>query len=131
MVEIRFREHYEITDLAGLSVAEARKQFGDEFGIPEKAGAKLNGKKVKEGLEAETCLSDDDKLSFTTTRSRGALIAVGSLLLALALTGGVFAYGFINDTTSLTASVAAANFADVSVNNSYSPSPPAWTGFGF
>jgi len=129
MVEIRFREHYEITDLAGLSVAEARQQFGNEFGIPEKAGAKLNGKKVKGSLEAETCLSDDDKLSFTTTRSRGALIAVGSLLLALAITGGVFAYGWINATTTMLATAASADFAAVTPDAT--EPVPDWTPYGF
>ena len=47
MVEIRYGDQYEVTDLAGQTVNEAREQFRSEFGIPDKARAKLNGSKVK------------------------------------------------------------------------------------
>jgi len=42
---------------------------------------------------------------------------VGAVLLALAITGGVFAYGFVNATTTINATIENSNFADVSVNN--------------
>ena len=127
MVEIRYGENYEVADLAGQSVSEARKQFQAEFGIPEKARAKLNGKKVKGDLEPETCLCDEDKLSFAEARGKGPFL-VGALLLALAVTGGVFAYGWINSTTTLVAAVATEDFAAVTKN---SDNIPAWTPYGF
>ena len=114
MVEIRYGENFEVADLAGLTVGEAREQFRAEFGIPDKARAKLNGQKVKESTEPDTILNDDDKVSFAVSRSKGPFL-VGALLLALALTGGVFAYGFINASTTLTATISDSNFADVSV----------------
>jgi len=129
MVEIRYGEQYEVTDLAGLTVSEAREQFRAEFGIPDKARAKLNGRKVKANLEPDTVLNDDDSLSFSVAKNRGAYL-VGALLLALALTGGVFAFGFINSSTTLTgADVSNYNFADVSANSGYSNI--VWSGHGF
>lgn len=130
MVEIRYGDQYEVTDLAGRTVCEAREQFKSEFGIPDKAKAKLNGSKVKTGAELDTVLNDDDKLTFAASRGKGAYL-VGALLLALACTGGVFAFGFINDTVTLEATVVESNFAEVTANNSYSSVPPGWKGFGF
>ena len=89
MVEIRYGEYNESADLAGQSVAEARKLFKGELGIPEKATARINGKKVNSQLEGETCLTDDDRLSFSQGRGRGIFL-LGSLLLTLVVTGGVF-----------------------------------------
>ena len=40
MVEIKYGNQYEIIDLAGQTVSEAREQYASEFGIPEKAKAK-------------------------------------------------------------------------------------------
>lgn len=128
MVEIRYDDKYEVADMAGLTVSEAREQFRAEFGIPDKARAKLNGSKVKGSLEPDTVLNGDDKLSFAVAKSRGAYM-VSALLLALAITGSVFAYGFVNATTTLNASTAESNFAEVLVNNSYSGD--AWEGFGY
>jgi len=117
MVEIRYGEQYEVADLAGQTISEAREQFRAEFGIPDKARAKLNGSKVKGSAELDTVLNDDDQLSFAVARSRAPFM-VGALLLALACTGGVFAYGFINASDSLTVGTPGGNFADVSVNSS-------------
>jgi len=128
MVEIRYGENFEVADLAGQTVGEAREQFRAEFGIPDKARAKLNGQKVKESTEPDTILNDDDKVSFAVSRSKGPFL-VGALLLALALTGGVFAYGFINASTSLNASISDSNFADVSVNTT-GIGDITWTGYG-
>jgi hypothetical protein len=97
MVEIIYGEHYKQAELAGKSVAEARGQYQDEFGIPSKAQAKLNDKWVKTKREADTELSDDDQLCFAE-KSRKGFILVGALLVALAVTGGVFAYGAITGT---------------------------------
>ena len=101
MVEIRYGEQYEQADLVGKSVAEAREQYKEEFGIPDKAQARLNGKPVKKKLEADTELGDGDELSFAEkSRSRG-LVLIGAFLLALAVTGGVFAYGYTTATVTL------------------------------
>jgi hypothetical protein len=128
MVEIRYGDQYEVTDLAGQTVNEAREQFRSEFGIPDKARAKLNGSKIKTDAEKDTVLSDDDRLSFAVSRPRGALLA-GALVLAMAACGGVFAFGFINATTTLTVSTIDSNFAEVTVNPDYSNL--TWAPFGF
>ncbi len=88
MVEIRYGDYYEVAELAGQSITDARQQFRAELGIPEKARAKLNGRKVDAKLESEISLCDDDKLSFATASGKGAYLA-GALLLALAITGSV------------------------------------------
>ncbi len=128
MVEIRYGDQYEIADLAGQTVSEAREQFRAEFGIPDKARAKLNGQTVKEVAELDTMLNDDDQITFAVTRGYGAYL-VGALLLAMAATGGVFAFGFINATATLTAIVYDSNFADVYLNPDYTSC--TWTGYGF
>ena len=128
MVEIRYGDQYDVSDLAGQTVSEAREQFKSEYGIPEKAHAKLNGSKVKSGAEIDTVLNDDDRLTFAVSRGKGAYL-VGALLLALAVTGGIFASGWINATTTLSATIVESNFADVSVNSSYTSI--TWGGWGF
>jgi len=129
MIEIKYGEQHEITNLAGQTVSEAREQFKAEFGIPDKARARLNGSKVRPGAELDTVLNDDDKLTFAVPRGKGAYL-IGALLLALAITGGVFASGFINASTSLSGTVANSNFADVSVNTTGIGSL-SWSGWGF
>jgi hypothetical protein len=128
MIEIRYGDHYEVTDLAGSTVREARSRYQEELGIPSKAYVKLNGSKVNAKAEAETVINDDDRLSFGVSRIRGAYF-LAALLLALAITGGVFAYGFINTTTTLSATVYESNFADVSVNSTGSANI-SWSGWG-
>jgi hypothetical protein len=127
MVEIRYGEQYEMVDLAGQTIGEAREQFRSEFGIPEKATARLNGSKVKGIIENETVLHDDDKLTFAVPRGKGIFL-VGAMLLALAVTSSAFAFGFINDTVTLNASAAGADFASVTANTS---SPLTWSTYGF
>jgi len=129
MVEIKYGDQFEVTNLAGQTVSSAREQFKAEFGIPDKAQAKLNGSRVKASAEPDTVLNDDDKLNFAVSRGKGAYL-IGALLLALAATGGVFAFGFINASTSLTANIAESNFADVSVNTT-GVSSLGWSGWGF
>jgi molybdopterin converting factor small subunit len=130
VVEIKFGEKNEAYHLAGQTVSEAREQFKAKFGIPDKARAKLNGRNVKGGQELDTVLSDDDKLSFAVAKGKGAYL-VGALLLALALTGGVFAFGFINASTSLNTSVTLnSNIADVTANAT-GTSAISWPVYGF
>ncbi len=129
MVEIKFMDQYEVADLAGQTVSEARDQFRKEFGIPDRATARLNGTKVKGSAEFDMVLNDDDKLTFAVSRGMGVYL-VGAALLALALTGGVFAFGFINATTSLNATSVDSNFADVTANYTGSAAV-TWNAFGF
>jgi len=101
MVEIRYGENYEMADLAGRSVAQAREQYKQEFGIPDKAQASLNGKGIRQKHEPGTALGDNDSLTFAQ-KSRKGLFFIGAILLAAAITGGIFAYGATTTTIGLT-----------------------------
>jgi hypothetical protein len=129
MIEIRFKDQHQVTDLAGRTVSEAREQLRKEFNIPDRATIKLNGTKVNASAEFDTVLNDDDKLTFTVSKGMGAYL-VGAALLALAVTGGVFAFGFINATTSLNATTVNSNFADVTANATGSANV-TWNAYGF
>jgi len=125
MVEIRYSDYYEVSDLAGQSVAEARECFKSEFGIPDKARAKVNGKKIKGDAEADVMLGADDKLAFAEEKGK-AVFLVGALLLALAVTGSVFAFGYVTQTTTLTISSAGSDFASITENVTTRPSISAY-----
>ncbi len=127
MVEIRYSDQFEISDLAGQTIGEAREQFKAEFGIPNKASARLNGSKVKTHAEIDTVLNDDDKLTFAVSRSRTPFL-VGALLLALAITGSVFAFGFINASITLGGGQATNDFASITNNATLAVS---WTPYGY
>ena len=123
MVEIRYGNYNEQADLAGKSIAEAREQYKLEFGIPDKAIAKINDRNVKKKLESETKLEDDDEVRFVK-RSYKGLVLIGAMLLALAATGGVFA------STALTATIsgnitAESDFVALTTGNT-----PSWTTYG-
>ena len=124
MVEIRYGEHYEMADLAGRSIADAREQYKQEFGIPDKAQARLNSKGIGKKHEPKTALGDNDNLTFAE-KSRKGLFFIGAILLALAITGGVFAYGQTTTTVGL-ALDAQSDFAAVAAD----PSPPTWDVWG-
>jgi hypothetical protein len=124
MVEIRYGDQYEVSDLAGQTVGEAREQYKAEFGIPDKAKARLNGSKVKQNIEIDTVLNDDDLVSFAVARSRTPFL-IGALLLALAATGGVFAFGFLNANVTLSATTHN-DFAAVTANTTV----PSWHVYG-
>ena len=100
MVEIRYGERYEMADLAGRSVADAREQYKQEFGIPDKAQARLNSKGIGQKHEPKTALGDNDSLTFAE-KSRKGLFFIGAILLAMAITGGIFAYGATTATVGL------------------------------
>ena len=123
MIEIRYGENYEMADLAGKSVAQAREQYKQEFGIPDKAQASLNGKGIRQKHEPVTALGDNDSLTFAR-KSRKGLFFIGTILLALAITGGVFAYGATTITVGLTLD-AQNDFAAV-----VAASPPTWDVWG-
>jgi len=125
MVEIRYGENYELADLAGRSVADAREQYKPEFGIPDKAQARLNSKGIRQKHEPKTALGDNDSLTFAP-KSRKGLFFIGAILLALAVTGGVFAYGQTTATITL-GLTAESDFAEVAENT---VNPPSWDVFG-
>ena len=127
MIEIRYGENNGKAELAGHSVSKARELFSGELGIPGKAKARLNGKRIKGNLEEETYLCDEDRLSFVEAKGKG-LFLVGAMLLALAATGGVFAFGWVNATTQLGANVVEEDFASVSENTGGTFN---WSGWGF
>ena len=124
MIEIRYSNQYEVADLSGRSVSEARKLFKNELGIPDKASARLNGKRVKGNLEAEALLTDCDTLTFAQPK-RKTVYMIGALLLLLVITGSVFAYTATTDTASMTLS-AQDDYATVADNSSGT----TWNVFG-
>jgi hypothetical protein len=132
MVEIRYGENCEVGQLAGFTVSEAREQFRKTMNIPAQSRAAVNGRNIKPGAELDVVLKDEDKLSFdthTNHSNRGAFL-ISALLLALVLSGGVFAFGFMSASTTLNASISNANFADVSVNAT-GLSSLNWNVYGF
>jgi hypothetical protein len=125
MVEIRYGGDYEVADLAGKTVAEVREQYKQQFGISDRAQVKIGGKAIKRKHESETWLGDNDEITFAR-KSRKGLFFIGCALLAMAVTGGVFAYGATTDTVTLGLSDAGADFATVTPE----ASPPTWSVFG-
>ena len=124
MVEIRYGEHYEMADLAGKSVAQAREQYKQEFDIPDKAKANLNSKGIRQKHEPVTALGDNDSLTFAR-KSRKGLFFIGAILLAVAITGGIFAYGATTATIGLTL----ADYGDF-VAVALPAGQPTWNVFG-
>ena len=127
MIEIRFKGNYEVADIAGQTIAEARGLYKSELGIADKAVAVLNGKKLNSAAEADTVLKNNDNLQFKTVTVNKTLLLVGALLLAMAVTGGVFAFGFTNSTATINAVIAQSDFATVTANTS---STPTWNARG-
>jgi hypothetical protein len=124
MIEIKYKGNFEAAEMTGRSIAEARMQYKKEFSIMDKAAAYLNGKKVLAAKETATILNDDDRLTFKAAGNHRLAFLAGGMLLAMAITGGVFAYGFTNSTATIGATTISSNFADVTANTS---SPVSWT----
>jgi len=129
MIEIIYGDNRELAGLEGRTVAEARKEYEMEFDIPGRAQAVLNGEPLKKKVEAETRLREGDELCFVKkTRSRVPVL-IATLLAALALTSGTFAYTFISNSVSFTEVTAAGgDFAKVTSNIS---AQPDWNTYGF
>ncbi len=124
MVEVRYRDRYEAADLAGKHIGEVREQYRSGFGIPDKARARLNGNRISGKHESKTTLSENDKLSFED-RSRRGLFFAGAVMLALVITGGLFARGAT--TAAVTLSLTGkSDFAAVVAAGS----PPTWNVWG-
>ncbi len=116
MVEIRYGEYSERNDLAGKSVAEAREQYKSEFEIPGRAQAVLNNEPLKKEAEDSIMLGDDDELSFEKGRRSRKPMFVTALLLALGISGGMFAYTWTTATVTIGLTTATSDFANVTSN---------------
>ena len=127
MIEIRYKDDFEITDIAGSTVAETRALYKTDLGIADKAAAFLNGKKITAAKENTTVLNDNDRLVFKVPGRNRAVYLAGALLLAIAVTGGIFASGFMNANATIIGNIAQADFAAVSANTS---SVPSWAARG-
>lgn len=122
MIGIRYGEHYEMADLVGRTVAEAREQYKLELDIPDGAEAYLNGKRVKQVQESKMILSDNDTLLFEVkSRKKGPVLILAAFLLALAVTGGLFAYTWTTATATISVNMVQSDFANVTANATYSP----------
>jgi len=129
MVEISYGEHYELAELAGMSIAEVRERYKSEFEIPDRAQAVLNDKPLKKKLEAEVKLEDADELSFELKQRSRKPVFVAALLLALAISGGLFAYTWTTTSATLTLTAAGGDFASVAANTT-GISSVTWQPFG-
>ncbi len=116
MVEISYGEHYELAELAGKSIAEAREQYKSEMAIPDRAQATLNDKPLKRKLESEIRLEEDDELSFEEKERSRKPLFVTAILLALAITGGLFAYTWTTASVTIAVTTATSDFATVTGN---------------
>ncbi len=116
MVEIRCGEYSERADLTGKNVAEAREQYKSEFEIPDRAQAILNDKALKRKAEDKVRLRDNDELSFEERERSRKPIFVSALLLALAISGGLFAYTGTTTSVSIGVTAATSDFANVTSN---------------
>jgi hypothetical protein len=124
MIEIKYKDNFEVTDATGCTVTDIRDSYKAEFSIEDKATAFLNGRKVNASSENSTIINDEDKLVFKKSSSHRLPYLVGALILAMAITGGIFAYGFVNASATITVTAANSDFATVTANTS---SLPSWT----
>jgi hypothetical protein len=122
MVEIRYKDNYEAFNVTGCTIAETRQQFKADFSIADNTTAFLNGKRISAKGESSTVLNDEDTLVFKKAGINKIAFLVGALALAMAVTGGVFAYGFLNASATINATAASTDFATVSANTSSLPS---------
>ena len=129
MVEISYGEHYELAELAGKSVVEVRELYKTEFEIPDRAQAVLNDKPLKKKLEDKIRLEDSDGLSFEEKERSRKPLFVTALLLALAISGGLFAYTWTTATATLVAQTTYGDFASVTANTA-GIANITWTPFG-
>ena len=116
MIEIKRGENTETADLQGRSIAEVREMYQEGFGISEKDTAKLNGQKVGKNQEEETYLLDNDQLSFSK-KSWKSLVMLGSFILALVVTGGVFAFTTTVQSATISVTGASNDFASITTNS--------------
>ncbi|MFC2065954.1 hypothetical protein ACFLUO_02675 [Chloroflexota bacterium] len=121
MVEIRYKNYYEVADISRRTISEARNHYKGYFHIPDKARADLNGERIACESETEIRLKDNDRLSFIDRKNQKIIFAIASMLLALAITGSMFAYGYISSSTTLNVIGSGSDFAEVTANTSGTP----------
>jgi hypothetical protein len=124
MVEISYRGRHEAADMVGKPISEVREQYSSLLGIPEKAQARLNGKKIGGKHEPKTVLGANDRLSFED-RSRRGLFFAAAVMLTMVVTGSMFAQTATTATVSLTLT-GKSDFAAVTAAGS----PPTWNVWG-
>ena len=129
MVELSYGEHYELAELAGKSVVEVRELYKTEFEIPDRAQAVLNDKPLKKKMEDKIRLEDADELSFEEKERSRKPLFITAILLALAISGGLFAYTWTTATATLVAGTTVGDFASVTANTA-GISNVTWTPFG-
>lgn len=120
MVNVIYGEHRRQIELAGRTVADVREMFESEFDLSDRAQANLNGQWLKRKLEAETELCSEDELYFEE-KSRRPMVLLGAFLLALAITGGIFAYTQTSTTTTITVTGGTTDYCTVAANGTDSP----------
>ena len=116
MIEIRYGEHSEKADMDGKSVAELREFYTPEWDIPERAEVMLNGRRVSRPLESRLELADGDVLVFAARKRSKTPLLLVALLLALAATGGFFAYTYTTASATISA-IADSDYATVAVED--------------
>jgi hypothetical protein len=126
MVEIIYDGQYEVADLAGKSLANVRREYQAKFDIPNKAAARLNDRKVKPNQESDIMLCDSDEVRFVRKMAGKKVFLLGAFLLALVGSSGVFASGYLTNTTTLNVLSAGGDFASITA----APGQPAWTVWG-
>lgn len=129
MVEIKHGEHKELVQLTGKTIAEVREEYREEFDIPKNSNAILNGKTVKKSMESKIVLEECDELSFVEKKRSRVPILATAIMLALAITGGVFAYTYTTASATLTLTSATGDFASISTNAT-GVSSITWKPFG-
>jgi len=117
MVEIIFGDNRELACLEGKTVAEVRKEYEDEFGIPGRAQAELNGVMLKKKLETDTKLDEGDELRFVEKKRSRIPVLITAVLAALAITSGVFAYTQTTESVTIAVSGNASDFANLATEN--------------
>lgn len=102
---------------AGKSVAKVREQYKSESEMADRAQATLDDKPLEKRLELETKLGTEDELSFEEKERHRKPLLVAALLLALAITGGIFAYTYTTTSATLTVTAAIGDFASAVSEN--------------
>ncbi len=126
MIEVIHGNNKELARLTGKSIADVRDQYKSQFDIPDRAQAVLNGKTLTKGMESKIKLEDCDELAFVERNRSRVPLLMTALLLALAITGGVFAYTFTTASSTITLTAATGDFASISSNQTVA----GWKPFG-
>jgi len=119
MIETRYGDYIHEVDLdkaTDTSIAEAREFYEQEYNMPGRTQAILNGKVIGKNSESKTALQDGDELSFVVKKKSRKLMIIGALLLTILISSGAFAFAWTSSNASIGA-VAKNDIAEVSVAN--------------